>query len=372
MSDDTGHVEHWGALVQRGRALAQVGRLEEALSLMQKAAGLAPDEGAPRSRMALLLGQLGRNPEALEAAAQGVALSPDETWPLLIQSLVQGAAGREREALATALSAVALEPDSGAAHRQAAHAACLLKDWKTARPHAERALELDPDDADSHEELGRVLLGEKNWTEAEAALRQAIAIDGPTPELLNDLAVAVERQGRKKEAVELLHDAARAAPDDGAVRENLSQATKGYIGAGVLFAVWVTAKLTQVLGKRIDDSGPWPWILLGGFLIGLGIIWWVRRRRLAQLHPTVRAFHAAESERTSPPGVIIATLLLLPSVLIALVWGAGMLTGEEALRPGSAIGWSVFGGILGTALLTSAHVTRHVLRLRRERKGRAA
>jgi predicted O-linked N-acetylglucosamine transferase (SPINDLY family) len=126
-------------LFQEGTALAQGGRLEEAIGALRRAVELAPALAEAHFNLGSACRDLGRPQEALIAYRRAVALVPRSADA----HLALGALLREQGSLDEA-------------------AACLR-----------RAIELAPANADAHLELGHLLTAIGEWREARAAFRRA-------------------------------------------------------------------------------------------------------------------------------------------------------------------------------------------------------
>jgi tetratricopeptide (TPR) repeat protein len=88
---------------------------------------------------------------------------------------------------------------------------------------------LAPERALTHEILGEVLLELRRLPEAEACFRRALALDPESFEAMNNLGVALQRQGRDQEAMDLFLQAARLDPTSTLAQENLTNAIDRHV-----------------------------------------------------------------------------------------------------------------------------------------------
>lgn len=189
-------------------ALESCGRLEAAYSVGRRVARLAPGNAAIQQRVGSLALRLGRVNEALELLDRAVALDSRLVAAHLDRSRALLAAGRAEAALAAAQQAHTLTPDQAPPLALAAEALITLRRDDEARPLLERALALDatllsscvalrdllaraddyaaavslaqravalaPADISHHVRLGELLLETGDLTQAEQALQYAL------------------------------------------------------------------------------------------------------------------------------------------------------------------------------------------------------
>src|SRR5207247_2674568 len=115
-----------------------------------------------------------------------------------------------------------------------AHVFIVLRKLDVARAEATHVLELAPASPTGHELLAAIALESGKWREAESSARRALERDPESVAAINALGTALTRQGRAKEAVGLLRDAARADPTFEPTRRNLFEAVRTYREAGAL------------------------------------------------------------------------------------------------------------------------------------------
>jgi Flp pilus assembly protein TadD/predicted Zn-dependent protease with MMP-like domain len=179
------------ALAVRARALAALGRLEDARLAYARA--LAVDPGDPEALLGaaeLHVRRLGPARDALEVG---------------LEYAVRGArvaGARKDRALAARLGLVAgmAQNDLGRSH--------------LALPHLERALAVLPDDPDVVYERGVALYELSRFDEAQRAFERTLALSPDDPWALHQLGLAVERRGDVARAAALFLRARQLSPAD--------------------------------------------------------------------------------------------------------------------------------------------------------------
>ena len=111
---------------------------------------------------------------------------------------------------------------------------------------------------------------------------------------MNNLGVALQGQGRHKEAVAAFENAAKLNPRAELVRRNLFSQTRRYIGLGVIAILIVQGIRLGI----VAHASPVAFIVgLAILLLGVWVIYVIRKRRLS---PTVRQFYELEERRRWP------------------------------------------------------------------------
>ncbi|MGE5413209.1 MAG: tetratricopeptide repeat protein, partial [Syntrophomonadaceae bacterium] len=150
-----------GELVARGRQAFEDGRVAQAASDLQLAAGLDPGNAEV---------------QALAADARKRA-TVRRAVELYEQGLAAELAGRRGAALAAFREALGADPRHVRAAAAAARVAIELGELDAARAHAEAAVRAGPDVAAAHEALGAVLDAQGAKKEARRALERALELD---------------------------------------------------------------------------------------------------------------------------------------------------------------------------------------------------
>jgi tetratricopeptide (TPR) repeat protein len=168
---------HGGALQGLGIVLAQQGKLNDAVLLLQRALASRPGAFEMHSNLGVALLTLGRAEEAGGHFSKALALNPRHAEAHNGLGVAEGQLGRREQALDHLLEAVALRPDFGEAHANIGLALRELGRHDEARAACEKAIALAPDNpalffelAKAHAELGDLAAAEAAY---EKALRLA-------------------------------------------------------------------------------------------------------------------------------------------------------------------------------------------------------
>ena len=163
------HVAH----AMLGVALAESGKLDEALSHETEAVRIRPDYVVAQSNLGKVLFQLGRPAEAETSLREAIRLEPtavahlDLASVLLSQQKLDGA-------LEESQAATVLDPTLAAAHSTLATAYTLSGKFDLALAAYRRAIECDPDFVDAYVNQGITLQAMGRREEAVASFRAAL------------------------------------------------------------------------------------------------------------------------------------------------------------------------------------------------------
>jgi len=145
-----------------GEALAQQGRLSEAISHFEQALLLQPDSADAQYDWGLMLGKQGNWPDAIPHFER----------------------------------ALQLKPDFAKAHCNLGFALAQQGKLDAAIRHYERAIQLRPAYAKAHCNLGYLFLQRRQWNEAILHFERALQLEPDYVEARNNLAVALAQQGK--------------------------------------------------------------------------------------------------------------------------------------------------------------------------------
>ena len=134
----------------RGYALDDLGRKEEAIASYEQAVAIKPDKHAAWYGRGTALSALGRKEEAIASYEQAVAIKPDyhEAWYNRGNALSD--LGRKEEAIASYDQAIAINPEYRFPWKSRAVVLMQLGQFEAAHESFDRAISLKPDDGGAH------------------------------------------------------------------------------------------------------------------------------------------------------------------------------------------------------------------------------
>jgi len=169
------------------------------------------------------LAQRGRLPEAILSFRDALRINPD--FPAAHDELgrVLERSGQAAEAVEHYRQAVRLRPDYATAQVDLGNALLRVNNLPDAITHYEQALQHRPDYANAHNNLGVALARLGQMQEAVGHWEQAVRIDPDYAEAHCNLGVALAKAGRIPEGIEHLRQALRINPDYVRARDALAQ-----------------------------------------------------------------------------------------------------------------------------------------------------
>jgi tetratricopeptide (TPR) repeat protein len=215
--------DEFGMVRARADHLLDVGRAEQALTMLQGDPRTATDAGA-LVLMAQCYHQLDRDRDAVEAAERSLAVDPERPGGWLMLALARLAEGRPVDAVPAAERGVELAPWFPPAHGVAARAYAELGRFEPAHDHAHKVLALDPDGPAGWIALCRVHIAQQRWDEAAMAANQALGRDpenGEARVLLGIAQVNSSRSSGRAQAMETIAATLRDNPDQDGIRRFL-------------------------------------------------------------------------------------------------------------------------------------------------------
>ena len=197
----------------RGTALHELKRLDEALAAYDRAIALKPDYAEAHNNRGLALKELKRPNEALAAYDRALALNPCFAEAHNNRGIALKELKRLDEAMASYDRALALRPDYVLAHNNRGIALQELKQLDEALAAYDRALALKPDHVLAHNNRGTALKELKRLDEAMAAYDRALALKPDYAEAHNNRGVALKELKRLNEAMAAYDRALALKPD---------------------------------------------------------------------------------------------------------------------------------------------------------------
>jgi len=203
------------ALLNRGNALQQERRFEEAIAAYDLALRLKPDFMEAHNNRGNALKSLGRLEEALAAYDMVIRLAPDLAIAHFNRGFTLKDMHRLEESIASYDEAIRLKPDLAEAHLNRGNVLRSLKSLEAAIASYDRALRIRPDYADVHSNRGFALQELGLLDEAVAAYDRAIRLSPGSVGAYNNRGSALQEMQRPVEAIESYAMALRLKPDFG-------------------------------------------------------------------------------------------------------------------------------------------------------------
>lgn len=209
--------------LRRGMVFEELERPDEARVAYRHAMELSPTMAEAPNNLAALERDAGNLSEAWEIQREALRISPDDPLMLLNAGLLAIVRGYDDEALRLLRRAAELE-------RGSADPARALADHLLVTGHVDQAIEVlglalerFPRDAAARNSLGNALAAAGRGEEARAAYLIAINIDSDLAEPYNGLAALMLAAGDLHGAEEALNRSARLDPSNTQVRRNLAE-----------------------------------------------------------------------------------------------------------------------------------------------------
>jgi tetratricopeptide (TPR) repeat protein/ADP-heptose:LPS heptosyltransferase len=217
-----------------GAALQQLGRLEEALKVFDKAVQLAPENAELWNNLGNVLVQLGRDNEALLSFEHVLTLAPVSFDAASKAAALLHRQERWPEALAHLDLCDRLKPNHAPTLQLRAIAQRGLGNHEAYLADSLRVHALDPDNADSVNNIGDALQSLGREDEAIAWFDKALALLPDNPTVLTNKACVITQFRRLDEAEAIYSRVRTIAPDNALAEWNLAllQMLRGDFAAG--------------------------------------------------------------------------------------------------------------------------------------------
>lgn len=219
------------ALLQRALGHFQRGQTMEVEATLSHILKARPEEPDALQLMGVLRREQGRLEEAEQFYRRSLAAKRDQPQVQHNLGNLLRATGRLEEAIAAQREAIRLKANYAEAYLNLGMTLADTGDLEGAERAVRRALHIQPNFLLAKQNLGAILNELGQHREAEAVLRQAMAGGSPNPRqtaaLEHNLGVAVSRQGRYAEAVQLFDSAQNKVPDMAFVDYNRGNALQG-------------------------------------------------------------------------------------------------------------------------------------------------
>jgi tetratricopeptide (TPR) repeat protein len=204
-----------------GLALAQVGRLPEAIVQCEQALRIKPDDAEAHCNLGYILLKEGKISGAIGHSEQALRMKPyfAEAHDNLGLALAQ--AGKTEDAIAHYEQALRIKPYFAEADCNLGAALGQAGRMREAIAHLQQALRIKPDFAEAHGNLGTVFLREGKLSDAIAQFEQALRIKPDYYDAHNNLGDALVRLGKLPEAIVQYQQALQSNPGNADARSKL-------------------------------------------------------------------------------------------------------------------------------------------------------
>ena len=167
------HLLGWQAA---GKALLQLGKVQEAIAMLSRVVRLAPDQADGYNDLGNALHAVGRTDEAIENYQHAVALNPEQPEAHSNLGRILCGLGRFEESVASCQRAIDLYPASPIAHNNLGNALRELGRLGEAEASYRRSLAFKPDYLEALINLGSVQADMGHWMDAKASYRLAVQL----------------------------------------------------------------------------------------------------------------------------------------------------------------------------------------------------
>src|SRR5438876_967227 len=185
-----------------GTALAQQGKLVEAIEHYQRALQMRPDYADAHTNLGNALAQQGKLSEAVEHYGQALKIKPDFGKAVSNLGSALARQGKLIEASDQFRRALEIMPDNADVHYNLGMALARQGKPAEASEHFQAAVRINPNDADAHYNWGNALARQRKPAEAIAHYQQALRIKPDSADAYTNWGNVLAQQGKLAEAVE--------------------------------------------------------------------------------------------------------------------------------------------------------------------------
>jgi tetratricopeptide (TPR) repeat protein len=170
---DSKYVHAWN---NKGNALYELGKYNEAIKCYDKAIEIAPKNSDALMMKGMALNYLGVYDEAIECAEKFIEIEGDHAKALALKGEALGYKGRYKEAIECAKKAIEIDNNNDYAWFVKGYAVDYSGDHDTALTCFDKAIEIDPNNADALNGKGIALNYKNRYNEAENYFNVAIRL----------------------------------------------------------------------------------------------------------------------------------------------------------------------------------------------------
>lgn len=247
-------------LRDRARLLCDLGRYREAIPLLHRALGMAPDDADILCRLCSVYYYLKDWKQAHRYADAAVAADPESAWGHALRGQVLIVRNRGREAVKATEEAVRLAPHHADYLRPLFYAYMACQRFKEAENAATRFREARPDNASPYELLATIAQQRGRLKEAEAYLRQARALDPTSSEIQRRMALLQSRRKRTPETFQDLYAAVRLDPASREAMDSLTSIAFNFSGFPMFLLASVAGLAIVIMGPLLHINAGQPYL----------------------------------------------------------------------------------------------------------------
>jgi predicted CXXCH cytochrome family protein len=212
------HAEYY---LQLGDALANAGRLSEAVSVYQEAVRRGPESATARERLGICLSSLRQYPRAEEVFKKALGLAPHDAAIIVQLGMAYLGEGKSADAISAFEKASQIDPEMADGWNSLG--AIQFEKGETARAEAalRNAIRIQPNYAAAHNNLGNLLSETNRFPEAEYHFQAALRYKENYTGARYDYALALSRVHRLQDAQKQIDAILAADPDSAEAHEFL-------------------------------------------------------------------------------------------------------------------------------------------------------
>lgn len=236
----------------RAESLLAVGRVDEAVGVIDEALKTAPGDPDALSLQAVIAVAQNEKGTALDLAKKAVGAAPGSATALVALSYAQQASFDLEGALASLREAVKLEPGNALARARLSELLLSFGRLDEALDEAKKAAALPPEIARTQTVLGFAYLAQIRTKESRAAFEKAIGLDQADPLPRLGLGLATIRGGDVEAGRKEIEIAASLDPNNSLIRSYLGKAYYEEMRGK-------TASTQFSMAKELDPNDPTPY-----------------------------------------------------------------------------------------------------------------
>ena len=201
----------------------QAGDPKGAEEAYRKALAISPNDLDTMNNLGLLVFRNGDFAEAMTLFDKLVGLNPSSKSARLSLAAAAARSGNWGKAIENWREHIKANGDDIPVRLDLANALWESGDYATARYHYLQVLSRDPNNYEAMNGMGLFHLRDSKFAQAEAAFRGSISAEKGFIPAYNNLAITLDKMNRRKEAIAILEQALKIAPDDAEVKANLQR-----------------------------------------------------------------------------------------------------------------------------------------------------